>query len=86
MPGLPILSAPIVPSKRPNRPVDWPTSSQFLSTFGREGFGARCRGTSRGSNPYAVGIPNHKRPDLASQEREMAEDWWRGWDEAHIGR
>jgi len=75
---------PAVPTKRALSPVSWPTSSQFMSTFGREGFSARCHGTSRGSNPYALGRPRHHRPDLAYQEKEMADEWWRGWDEAHL--
>jgi hypothetical protein len=75
-----------MPEKRLSPAVHWRNSSQFLSTFGREGFDACCRGVSRGSNPYAVGVRDRKRPDLAQQEWEMAEEWWLGWDEAHIDR
>jgi len=74
------------PEKQVSDVVHWQSSTQVLSTFGREGFGACCRGVSRGSNPYAVGVRDRKRPDLAQQEWEMAEEWWHGWDEAHIGR
>jgi hypothetical protein len=75
-----------VANKLPSQLVQWPASSQVLSTFAREGFGACCRGTSRGSNPYAVGARDQRRHDLAQQEWEMAEEWWHGWDEAHIDR
>jgi len=75
-----------VAEKRLSQSVDWRSSTQVLSTFAREGFGACCRGESRGSNPYAVGVRDRKRPDRAQQEWEMAEEWWHGWDEAHIGR
>jgi hypothetical protein len=43
-------------------------------------------GISRGSNPYAMGVRDHKRPDLAQQEREMAQEWQHAWDQAHINR
>ena len=44
-----------VSKKRPYPSLQWPTSSQVLSTFAREGFDACSRGISRGSNPYAAG-------------------------------
>ena len=75
-----------MPNKRLYPSVNWPTSSQFLSTFAKEGFVACCSDISRGSNPYAVGARDHRRPDLAQQEWEMAEEWWHGWDQAHIDR
>ena len=73
-------------SQQPSTSVEALKSSHVISTFAREGFGACCRGTSRGSNPYAVGARDHRRPDLAQQEWEMAEEWWQGWDEAHVER
>jgi hypothetical protein len=72
--------------KRPAQVVHWRSSTQVLSTLAREGFGACCRGESRGSNPYAIGVRDRNRPELAQQEWEMAEEWRHGWDEAHIGR
>jgi hypothetical protein len=73
-----------VPNKRSFLPVNWPASSESLSTFSREGFNARRQVNNRGSNPYAFATLTTYRPDLAQQHREMADEWWRGWDEAHL--
>ena len=73
-----------MPNKRAYTPINWPASSESLSTFSREGFNARYQGKNRSSNPYAFASRATYRPDLAQQHRQMAEEWWRGWDEAHL--
>ena len=73
-----------MPNKRAYTPVNWPASSESLTTFSREGFTARCKGKNRASNPYAFATLAAHRPDLVQQQSEMADDWWRGWDEAHL--
>ena len=73
-----------MPNKRAYAPVNWPASSESMSTFSREGFAARCQGKNRGSNPYAFATLATHRPDLTQQQSEMADEWWRGWDEAHL--
>ena len=67
-----------MPNKRTYMPINWPASSQALSTFSREGFNARYQGKNRGSNPYAFATLTTCQPDLVQRQREMANEWWRG--------